>query len=97
MLFALMCFDNDDGLKTRIANREDHMAYLKSLGSKIVLGGPYTSSDGEKPIGSLLIIDAVDEDEVKSIAANDPYAKAGLFKKVETLPWKWTVNPPQDQ
>lgn len=95
MLFALMCFDRDDGLETRLAHREDHMAYLKGLGGKIILGGPYTSSDGEKPIGSMLIIEADNEDDIKSIAQSDPYAKAGLFKKVEILPWKWTVNAPQ--
>ncbi len=95
MLFAMMCFDKEDGLETRLGSREEHMAYLKGLGDKVLLGGPYTSNDGEKPIGSLLIIEAENRQEIQAIADNDPYAKAGLFRKVEILPWKWTVKNPE--
>ena len=94
MLFAVMCFDKDDGLQTRLDNRPEHLAYLGGLGDKVIMGGPYTTADGEKPIGSLLIIEAADDAEIKSIAAGDPYAAAGLFKSVGILPWKWTVNNP---
>jgi uncharacterized protein YciI len=95
MLFAVMCLDKDDGLQTRLDNRPEHIAYLKGLGDKVIMGGPYTTKNGEQPIGSLLIIEAEDEAAIKAIAAGDPYAKAGLFKSVEILPWKWTVNSPE--
>ena len=95
MLFAAMCFDKDDGLETRLANREGHFAHLKGHTDKIVLGGPFMSDDGKNPIGSMLIFDAENLDEVETILQNDPYSKAGLFKSVEIKPWNWTVKNPE--
>ena len=38
--------------------------------------------------GSLVILDLADQSEAEAFAANDPYAKAGLFEKVIIQPWK---------
>lgn len=94
MLFAVMCFDKEGGLDTRLANRDDHLAYLGGKVDKVVLGGPFLSDDG-KPVGSMLIFDVENEAEARSIVDNDPYAKAGLFQNVEVKPWAWTVKNPE--
>jgi hypothetical protein len=43
-------------------------------------------------IGSLIIIEAPDLAAAQNWQANDPYARAGLFERVELRPWKATSN-----
>jgi uncharacterized protein len=64
---------------------------------RIKIGGPLLAPDGERMIGSMLIVEAENEAEARALLAEDPYAKAGLFQSVELLPWRWVVNPPQTQ
>ena len=94
MLFALICTDKPGSLDLRQKVRPDHLAYLESLGSAMKAAGPFTGDDG-KPTGSLVVIEAVDRAGVEVIAANDPYAKAGLFASVDIRPWKWLIRNPE--
>jgi uncharacterized protein YciI len=94
MLYALICTDNPNSLELRLANRLDHVAYLKSLGQTLVLAGPFTKDDGETMTGSLIVVEAPSREAAKKIADGDPFAKAGLFEAVEIRPWLWTVNKP---
>ncbi|MDE2444926.1 MAG: YciI family protein [Alphaproteobacteria bacterium] len=93
MLFALLCTDKPNSLDTRLAVRPDHVAYLASLGNAMKAAGPFLD-DTDKPNGSLVIIEATDLANAKAIAANDPYAKAGLFSSVEIKPWRWVLKNP---
>ena len=83
-----------DGLETRLANRPAHLEFLKAQSERIKVGGPFLTPDGERMIGSVLILEAGDEAEARAILAEDPYGEAGLFERVELLPWRWVVNPP---
>jgi uncharacterized protein YciI len=94
MLFALICTDKPASLDIRLATRPDHVAYLKSLGENLKFAGPFLGAD-EKPNGSLVVIKADDRAGAEAIAANDPYAKAGLFQSVEIRPWTWAINNPE--
>jgi uncharacterized protein YciI len=96
MLYALICTDKPNSLATRKAKRPEHVAYLKSLGETLKLAGPFAEADGETMNGSLVVIEASSLEEAKEIAAEDPYAKAGLFASVEIRPWIWTLNKPSD-
>jgi uncharacterized protein YciI len=95
MLFALICTDKPDHLSVRIDTRPDHLAYLQDLNSRDALkfAGPFVGADG-KPNGTLAVIEAADRQAAGAIAAADPYAKAGLFAKVEIRPWNWVINNP---
>lgn len=93
MLFALLCDDRDGGLETRLATRAEHLAYLQSLGDRLKFAGPFLGQD-EKPVGTLLVLDAADEAEARAMAEAAPYAKAGLFADVRVRRWNWTVNNP---
>ncbi len=95
MFYALICTDNPNSLDLRLANRPDHVAYLKSLGDTLVLAGPFTKDDGETMNGSLIVVEAPSREAAKKIADGDPFAKAGLFASVEVRPWLWTVNKPE--
>ena len=94
MLFALLCTDKPNSLDLRMQVRPEHLTYLESLGSALKAAGPFTSDEGS-PIGSLVIIEAADRAAAEVMAANDPYAKAGLFAAVEIKPWKWLIKNPE--
>ncbi len=95
MFIALMCFDKPDSLQLRLDTRPAHLEHMKSFEQqgKVAAGGPLLGPDG-KPNGSLIVLDVADAEEARAFAAADPYAKAGLFAKVEFREWAWSINPP---
>jgi uncharacterized protein len=97
MLYALICTDKPDSLAIRKAKRPEHVAYLQSLGDRLVIAGPFTEPDGETMNGSLIVIEASSLEAARTIAAGDPFAKVGLFASVEVRPWLWTFNKPSDE
>ena len=94
MLFALLCTDKPNSIDLRLAVRPEHVKYLESLGSALKAAGPFTTDEGA-PIGSLVIIEAAGRAAAKSMADNDPYAKAGLFASVDIRAWKWSLKNPE--
>jgi uncharacterized protein len=94
MLFALICTDKPGHLQTRLDARPDHVAFLQGLGDALKAAGPFLGDDG-KPTGSLVIISADDKAAAEAIAAQDPYAKVGLFSSVEIKPWNWVFKNPE--
>jgi uncharacterized protein len=85
--FVLHCLDHPGALDVRLANRAAHLDHARSLGEGLKLAGPYLDAAGS-PIGSLIIIDVADRFTAEAFAANDPYAKAGLFQSVEIKPFR---------
>jgi uncharacterized protein YciI len=64
----------------------EHATFMDELASNrfIVLGGPL--GDGDK---TLLIVDAADENEIRSTLARDPWSKSGMLE-VQSIQL-WTV------
>ena len=94
MLFAIYCTDKPNSLDLRLATRPAHVKYLETLGDALKMAGPFTTDDGS-PNGTLALFDVADRAAAEAIAANDPYAKAGLFASVEIRAWKWTMKNPE--
>ncbi|WP_438751499.1 YciI-like protein [Pararhizobium sp. O133] len=96
MLFAVLCTDKPNALQLRMDTRPEHVAFLNDLNAKGVLtfAGPFLDDAG-KPNGSLVVIKAETIEEAGAIAAEDPYAKAGLFAHVDIKPWNWVFNNPE--
>jgi len=92
MYFVAILADRDDGLPIRLETRPVHLEWMKTV--PIRVAGPFLDENGDKPIGSLLIVEAETEAEARAILAEDPYAKAGLFKSGEVRPWRWVVGKP---
>ena len=89
MLIALIARDKPDALQTRLENREEHVGYLER--SEIVSqAGPLLGEDGDM-IGSLIIFDVEDAQQVTDWIADDPYTKAGLFASTEMIVWKKVI------
>jgi uncharacterized protein YciI len=85
MHFTIQCVDKPDSLELRMATRPSHLDYLKANIARLVLVGPVLDGEG-KPRGSLYVVDVADRAEAEALAANDPYAKAGLFESVVVRP-----------
>ena len=90
MLIALIARDKEDALQTRLDNRAAHLAYIEETGV-VAQAGPLLSGGGDMA-GSLVILDVGSMAEAESWAANDPYAKAGLFESVELIEWKKVIG-----
>ncbi len=90
MLFTLIAIDKPDSLGLRTATRAAHFEYGSGSGN-VKLGGPFLDANGDM-VGSLIIFEAADLEAAQKWAANDPYAKAGLFARSEIRPWKATFN-----
>lgn len=88
MLFAIHCLDKPNALDVRMANRPAHLDYLNSYLAQIIIAGPLLDDAGEKPVGSLLVLDFADKGSAEAFAAGDPYAKAGLFQSVSIRPYR---------
>ncbi|MGN8020518.1 YciI-like protein [Phyllobacterium sp. 22229] len=96
MLYALLCNDKPGHLQVRLDTRAAHLDYLNGLGDRLKFAGPFLGDDS-KPNGSLVVIDAADVAGAREIAANDPYAKAGLFASVDIRPWNWAIKNPDSK
>ena len=79
--FIIICEDKKNSLKKRLANRENHLAHLKSLKKDLVLAGPTFNKSGN-PNGSILIINSINMKELKKFLQRDPYVKENLFKSI---------------
>lgn len=86
MLYAIHCKDKPNHLQTRLDNRPAHVEYLKRFSGQHVCTGPLLTEDGQGMIGSLL--EFADRKAAEDFAANDPYAKAGLFESVTITPFR---------
>jgi uncharacterized protein len=90
MRIALMAHDKPGALSVRQANRAAHLDYVAQTGV-VEMAGPFLSPEGEM-CGSLIILDVPDMAAAETWAANDPYAKAGLFESVRLLEWKKVIG-----
>ena len=95
MLFAFICRDKPGHLQTRLDARPAHLEFLNGLNQAGALkfAGPLLGDDG-KPNGTLAVVEAADKAAAQAIAADDPYASAGLFDSVEIRGWNWVFNNP---
>ncbi len=89
MRVALICIDKAGALQVRLDTRADHLAYIEATGV-VEMAGPFL--DGGAMVGSLVVLNVDDLDAAKTWAANDPYAKAGLFASVDIREWKKVIG-----
>lgn len=88
MYFAIICTDKPGRTALRSEVRPQHLDYLAKYKEKVFAVGPLQSDDGEAMIGSILILDFPDRAAAEAFAADDPYARAGLFESIVIRRWK---------
>lgn len=96
MLFAVMTTDKEGGLPIRQETRPAHLDYLSAMGDRLKFAGPFTD-ENDSPTGSLVVFEAGNLEDAKRIAAEDPYAQAGLFSLTEIRPWRWAIKNPETE
>ncbi|MEY8119949.1 YciI family protein [Falsihalocynthiibacter sp. BN13B15] len=92
MHYVIHCLDHDGAVEKRLANYEDHKAYLGSAPVKTVISGPLLADDEETMIGSCFVIEADTLAEVEAFNANDPFKKVGLWKSISIRPFSKRVD-----
>lgn len=89
MLFYIRCVDKPGHLNVRKETRDSHLAYVKDgFVDRVLAAGPTLDPDMEGMNGSVFLIDFDKIEDAREFAANDPYAKAGLFESVVIRPFK---------
>lgn len=91
-LFLVNARDKTGNTELRLANRQAHLQWASEFSHKIAMAGPVLSEDGESMIGSTFVIEFDDLAEAQAWAAQDPYAKAGLFAHTEIIPFLWLIG-----
>lgn len=90
MRVALICTDKPDHLQVRLDTRDAHVAHLKA-NSCVEQAGPFLDAEGAM-CGSLIILEVDTMAEAETFAAQDPYAKAGLFSDVRLEQWNRVIG-----
>lgn len=90
MLYAFVCYDRAGALPERQEHRPVHLAHLKGLGDRLFMAGPLLDEAGQ-PKGSLVVVDCADRAEAEATAAADPFAKLGIFERVEVEAFRKTL------
>jgi uncharacterized protein len=90
--YLLNARDKPNALELRMANRQAHLDWAKSHANSILMAGPVFADDGETFAGSTFVVEFETLEQVEAWAAQDPYAKAGLFHSVEIMPFKWLLG-----
>lgn len=95
MLYAIISEDNENSLEKRLATRPAHLERLQALKNegRLVLAGPLPAIDNEDPgnagfTGSLIVAEFESLETAWQWANEDPYIKAGVYKKVTVKPFK---------
>lgn len=91
MLYVVVAHDgDDDGAQARrAAARPAHIenGTRRSEAGGLPLGGAIIGPDGNM-VGSVLVIEAADEDEARAIVEGDPYTAAGVWVEYRIYPFK---------
>ncbi|MGB1209521.1 MAG: YciI family protein [Paracoccaceae bacterium] len=82
--------DKPNALDLRMANRPDHVAYLKATDA-VQQAGPLLDDAGQM-CGSLIVLDLPDMAAARAWVAGDPYGHAGLFASVEVIAWNRVIG-----
>ena len=88
MLFVVYALDRNTSASERAAHQDGHAAFLKEQQDRILAAGPLLSDDASHPIGSLLIVEAEDLDDVKKLLGQDPLIRADLYETIDVHPLK---------
>ena len=91
-LFILNARDKADALEIRMANRPAHLEWASQFSDRICMAGPVFTEDGETFAGSVFVMEMDSLADMEAWAAEDPYAKAGLFASVEIKHFAWLIG-----
>ena len=89
MQFIIHAHDKADGEARRAPVREAQHEYLKRHHDIIVARGPLLDDEGQRMIGSLLILDVVNKAEAEAFWSGTPISRAGVYERVTMERWRF--------
>ncbi len=96
--FTVYALDKPGAAPLRAEHGEAHRGRLRAHNApplQVVVAGPLLDED-DKPIGSLVIIEADTIEAVRAFVEADPYQINGVYGDVDIKPIRWTIGtPPQ--
>jgi uncharacterized protein YciI len=81
-LFAIHALDGPGGSEKRSAHIAAHLAHVETHIARYFVAGPLKDAAGTA-IGSLLVVEAEDEADARAFLAQDPYAAAKLWDRID--------------
>jgi uncharacterized protein YciI len=91
MAFLVLCMDKPDGLALRKKTRAVHLEYMIRHKARVIFGGPLVNDDGDRTVGSLMMLDFSERPAVEAFLGDEPYTRAGLFESVIVRRWRQVV------
>jgi uncharacterized protein YciI len=95
MLYAFISQDIKNSLEKRLSVRDQHIARLNALKDegRLIIAGPHPAIDSPDPsdagfTGSLIVAEFESLKAAQAWSDDDPYIKAGVYKKVVVKPFK---------
>lgn len=95
MRYVIIGRDVPNSLEQRLAARPDHLARLTALrdAGRLTLAGPCPAIDSADPgpagfVGSVIVADFDSLQDARAWADADPYVAAGVYARVDILPFK---------
>ncbi len=91
--FLIISRDKPDMVAVRKAEREAHLAHVKTGGNgllRVLVGSPLGR---ETMNGTWMVVEAEDEAKIQAFNEADPYEIAGLFASREILPIHDVFDP----
>jgi uncharacterized protein len=94
MHFSITSLDRPDCEELPHRLRPAHLGFLHGSHARltVALAGPLLADDGNTMIGSLIVVDAPDQEVVRRFSRDDPFKKAGLFETTTIRRWEWTYG-----
>lgn len=95
MQFLVMAKDGTDGgaLERRQRTRPSHLESIQPLvdSGNVLVGGAILSDAGEM-IGSMLLVDFPDREDVDAWLVRDPYVTEGVWQQIDVTPFRTAVG-----
>jgi len=88
MMFVIEGLDGPHAAPFRTQYLDAHVAHLRSLGERFVIGGPFLDQNGVS-IGSLVVIEADTQADAEAFAASDPFVLNKVFATVTVRRWEF--------
>ncbi|MDE0779194.1 MAG: YciI family protein [Alphaproteobacteria bacterium] len=87
MEYFVYCSNKPKVDALRAEHQEAHWAFMDQYEDRMIARGPTLAEDGKTPNGSMHIVDLESEEEAKTFAHDEPYAKAGVFTDITIRRW----------
>ena len=95
MWYVILGRDREHSLAARLAARPEHLARLEALRDqgRLRLAGPLPAIDSADPgpagfVGSLIVAEFGALAEAQAWADADPYVAAGVYARVDVMPFR---------